>query len=100
MITLQTLTKTELGAELGVLNALEEQKRREGHHFYVNAKIIARAINVSDSTVRRTLKRFVELNIIKINSEIWLNPRVFGGNYFKCRLYDKQVNAAQTPAEA
>ena len=97
MINLKSLNKTEIGAELGVLLALDEQVEEKGYHFTINPRTLGQALGISDSTVRRTLKKFAELDIIKINNEIWVNPAVFEGGIFEKIAYKKQNNTVKAP---
>ena len=78
-MTLEPLDKTALGAELGLLAELEELFNKKGFRFVLNPNEVARKLKLSDSTVRRTLKKFAELNLLKLGDEVRLNPHVFGG---------------------
>ncbi|MBR6736837.1 MAG: hypothetical protein IKL82_00520 [Clostridia bacterium] len=100
MITLENLNLKELGAELGVLAVLNERVEDVGFHFTLDPNAIAKTLNISDSTVRRTLKKYVELNIIKMNNEVWANPAVFDGGYFERRAYNAQKNTIKTKITA
>ena len=92
MIDLRTLKIKELGAELGLIAALDKRARTVGLHFRAPSAVLASEIGVSESTIRRTLNDFKLHGILKINSEIWLNPEVFGGGLIAKKRYRNEKN--------
>lgn len=93
MIFYNELKKYKLSVETRLIFALEEKAQELGLHFFVPALTLARDVGSSETTVRRILNDFKDQGLIKINSEIWLNPDVFdGGGIFYPKLYAKQEN--------
>lgn len=93
MIYITELKKYNLSVETRLIFELAERAQNVGLHFFAPASALASAINTSETTVRRTLNDFKQQGLIKINSEIWLNPDVFaGGGLGYSKLYSKQEN--------
>ena len=93
MIFFNELKKYNLSVETRLIFALAERAQEHGLHFFVSSNVLARDVATSETTVRRVLNDFKAQGLIKINSEIWLNPNVFdGGGIFYPKLYNKQIN--------
>ena len=93
MIYIEELKNFKLSVETRLIFALDERAQTFGLHFFVPASTLARDVQSSETTVRRTLNDFKDQGLLKINEEIWLNPDVFsGGNRSYERAYQKQEN--------
>ena len=93
MIFFEELKNYNLSVETRLIFALDNIAQEQGLHFFVPASTLARDVCTSETTVRRVLNDFKAQGLIKINSEIWLNPDVFdGGGWGYAKIYAKQIN--------